>query len=244
MKYKNLNNIFYLEDLFDIWTTEQAKEKEYKNDKVDIKSFSRDGFVDVKIWTSPILDGKRVLYIAREANAIGQRFVDDGRFYLKDEESSRKKRIFQRIIAMQNIIKARLDGNIKNEYTYSDFNEIKKQIAFMNINKRGGSSSTDFKELNKYAEKYNEFIKREIEIINPDYIICCGSYWQIIDHVYDYFKSKKEWENRKKSEPDIDMYYKLDINGKIVPAINVYHPAAIKRNQEYVDLINNVFDKL
>ena len=131
MKYKNLNNIFYLEDLFDIWTTEQAKEKEYKNDKVDIKSFSRDGFVDVKIWTSPILDGKRVLYIAREANATGQRFVDDGRFYLKDEESSRKKRIFQRIIAMQNIIKARLDGNIKNEYTYSDFNEIKKQIAFM-----------------------------------------------------------------------------------------------------------------
>lgn len=51
----------------------------------------------------------------------------------------------------------------------------------MNINKRGGSSSTDFKELNKYAEKYKEFIKREIEIINPDYIICCGSYWQIIE---------------------------------------------------------------
>ena len=78
--------------------------------------------------------------------------------YDKDEESSRKKKIFQRIIAIQNIIKARLDGNIKNEYTYSDFNEIKKQIAFMNINKRGGSSSTDFKELNKYAEKYKELI--------------------------------------------------------------------------------------
>lgn len=164
--------------------------------------------------------------------------------YDKDEESSRKKKIFQRIIAIQNIIKARLDGNIKNEYTYSDFNEIKKQIAFMNINKRGGSSSTDFKELNKYAEKYNEFIKREIEIINPDYIICCGSYWQIIDHVYDYFKSKKEWGNRKKSEPDIDMYYKLNIKGKIVPAFNVFHPSAIKRNQEYEDLINNIFDKL
>lgn len=141
--------------------------------------------------------------------------------YDKDEESSRKKKIFQRIIAIQNIIKARLDGNIKNEYTYSDF-----------------------KELNKYAEKYKEFIKREIEIINPDYIICCGSYWQIIDHVYDYFKSKKEWGNRKKSEPDIDMYYKLNIKGKIVPAFNVFHPSAIKRNQEYEDLINNIFDKL
>lgn len=39
MKYKNLDNIFYLEDLFGIWTTEQAKEKEYKNDKVDINLF-------------------------------------------------------------------------------------------------------------------------------------------------------------------------------------------------------------
>lgn len=47
--------------------------------------------------------------------------------YDKDEESSRKKKIFQRIIAIQNIIKARLDGNIKNEYTYSDFNEIKNR---------------------------------------------------------------------------------------------------------------------
>jgi len=240
MKYNNLDDIFYLEDLFIVWQAEQAKEKEYKNDKVDIRSFSRDGFVDEKMWASSFLNGKRVLYIAREANATGQRLVDDGRFYLKDEESSRKKKIFQRIIAIQNIIKARLDGNIKNEYTYSDFNEI----AFMNINKRGGSSSTDFKQLNKYAEKYKEFIKREIEIINPDYIICCGSYWQIIDHVYDYFKSKKEWENRKKSEPDIDMYYKLNIKGKIVPAFNVFHPSAIKRNQEYVDLINNIFDKL
>lgn len=33
MKYKNLDNIFYLEDLFDIWTTEQAKEKNIKTIK-------------------------------------------------------------------------------------------------------------------------------------------------------------------------------------------------------------------
>ena len=105
MKYNNLDDIFYLEDLFIVWQAEQAKEKEYKNDKVDIRSFSRDGFVDEKMWVSSFLNEKRVLYIAREANATGQRLVDDGSFYLKDEESSRKKRIFQRIIAIQNIIK-------------------------------------------------------------------------------------------------------------------------------------------
>ena len=98
----------------------------------------------------------------------------------------------------------------------------------MNINKRGGASSADLIKLNDYAEKYKQYIKREIEIINPDYIVCCGTYWQIIDHVYDYWKSEEEWENAKKSDPDIDIYYKLNINRKIVPAINVYHPAAIK----------------
>ena len=49
---------------------------------------------------------------------------------------------------------------------------------------------------------------------------------------------------QEKSEPDIDMYYKLNIKGKIVPAFNVFHPSAIKRNKEYEDLINNIFDKL
>lgn len=39
MKYNNLDDIFYLEDLFIVWQAEQAKEKEYKNDKVDIRSF-------------------------------------------------------------------------------------------------------------------------------------------------------------------------------------------------------------
>ena len=61
-----------------------------------------------KMWVSSFLNEKRVLYIAREANATGQRLVDDGSFYLKDEESSRKKRIFQRIIAIQNIIKSKV----------------------------------------------------------------------------------------------------------------------------------------
>ena len=36
----------------------------------------------------------------------------------------------------------------------------------------------------------------------------------------------------------------FNIKGKIVPSFNVFHPSAIKRNQEYEDLINNIFDKL
>ena len=34
----------------------------------------------------------------REVNATGQRLVDDGRFYLKDEESSQKRKFFKELL--------------------------------------------------------------------------------------------------------------------------------------------------
>ena len=37
--------------------------------------------------------------------------------------------------------------------------------AYMNINKRGGLASADFRSLGKYAKKYQAFIKKEIEIL-------------------------------------------------------------------------------
>lgn len=42
----------------------------------------------------------------------------------------------------------------------------------MNINKKDGGSAADMKILSQYAEIYIDEIKKEIEILNPDYIIC------------------------------------------------------------------------
>lgn len=51
--------------------------------------------------------------------------------------------------------------------------EIKK-CAYMNINKKGGNSSCNFKNLNEYAMQYKSFITKEIEILNPKCIVILG----------------------------------------------------------------------
>ena len=52
--------------------TKPSLEKDLISTLSFLYSFSRDGFVDEKMWASSFLNGKRVLYIAREANATGK----------------------------------------------------------------------------------------------------------------------------------------------------------------------------
>ena len=51
-----------------------------------------------------------------------------------------------------------------------------RYVAFMNINKRGGFTEceTDLAAYAAYVEKYKDLIDREIRIISPDIIVCCG----------------------------------------------------------------------
>ena len=46
--------------------------------------------------------------------------------------------------------------------------------AYLNINKRGGFSSCDQSRLAVYAERYQLFIQKEIELIKPEKIVVCG----------------------------------------------------------------------
>ena len=50
-----------------------------------------------------------------------------------------------------------------------------RYVAFMNINKRGGFTECKTKLLRDYAQNYKDLIDREIKIISPDIIVCCGS---------------------------------------------------------------------
>ena len=49
-------------------------------------------------------------------------------------------------------------------------------IAYINLNKRGGFGSTNHARLKHYVNEYKCYISKEIEIINPDIIVCGGTY--------------------------------------------------------------------
>lgn len=58
-----------------------------------------------------------------------------------------------------------------------DLIDKKKKLstcAYLNINKRGGFASCDQSRLAVYAQRYQLFIQREIELINPETIVVCG----------------------------------------------------------------------
>ena len=93
--------------------------------------------------------------------------------YLKKNFNNNKNPIFARRIKMMQ--KEFVDLLGKSE----------EDISFMNINKRGGFLNTDMAILNIYAMQFSNNIVKEIEIINPEIIVCCGKgIKRIIEMIY------------------------------------------------------------
>lgn len=211
---KELKDMNALEELFDLWMNRQKEEKEYfDKDGIAITSFTIDGFVDEDCWKKQKV---KVLYLLREANgrnADGGEVCEKGEFWFKNQVLGKKAptgTLFKRIRMMQRI----LVGDNEAEQL--------KGVAYMNVNKRGGGSSVDWTRLIRYAKEYKDFIKREIEIINPDVIVCGGTYWLLLSQIYG-IKDEK-WDARQ------EMFNYLD--GKI-KVYNMWHPSARFSDDKY-----------
>ena len=62
-----------------------------------------------------------------------------------------------------------------NRPSGKEIQDAVKQVAFMNLNKRGGSQKVNEKVLNDYVEEYKNEIKEEIEIFAARlYYLVCG----------------------------------------------------------------------
>ena len=200
------------EKLFNEWRGQQENEPgyEYKRTGIAKDSFTIDGIVDEECWNGLAKKKKnKVLYILREANGNASemgpegKIVDGGEFWFQECVIGRKTKvtdnIFQRIKEIQKIIQG---------YTGVDVDstkEILREVAYMNLNKRGGGASVDWKIFNAYIEKYKEYIKKEIAIIKPDIIVCCGTYWSLIDNVCGLYKNENgiNWDSGNEK----DFYY-------------------------------------
>lgn len=179
----NIKNIDNLGVLFEVWKKAQFNDGLYETLRKYTKNilpeaFARDGMVNAEKFCK--MDYK-VLYILSESNADGHiegqkeqsnwsfdsTFRD---FATKGEDW--KSRLKTKICEMQRII-------LQNELGVDlNLREAVLTIAVMNLNKRGGGnkiSSSYFSEyFEPYVKKHSDLIKREIEIINPDLIVCCG----------------------------------------------------------------------
>lgn len=161
-----------LDKLFDDWKAEI-----YPNSN----SFIRDGIIDEEQWEKA---NKKILFIAKEANNNSDGDWDF-RVWWKDSIN----------FTFSYRIGEWASGLLKDFPPFDDINNNEarhdaiKKIAFMNINKTGGTSIANTVILKEHIDKSKEFILKQIEIINPEIIISC-----IGEYLDDYLFGNENWQ--------------------------------------------------
>ena len=142
-------------------------------------------------------DGVKILFICREPNVTGD---------IESNVNSNKDFWFKNVVGVKaersndyypNNDLSRFEKRTQTKYTNCmsrianafNFNsedsnkpyENLKQCAYMNINKRGGFGSCNFERLENYFLKYENYILKEIELINPNKIVILGNLPEYIE---------------------------------------------------------------
>jgi len=60
--------------------------------------------------------------------------------------------------------------------TNNDVNEVLKKVAYINVNKFPAGSTTDMAKLKLRFDLFTDILQEQLEIINPDIIICLGTF--------------------------------------------------------------------
>ena len=96
-------------------------------------------------------------------------------------------------------------------------------LAFININKQDGSGTTNTRSLKAYAQNHSAFIRKQIEILHPHIIVCCGT--GVFDAINDIMvpsaPSSGDWTKHNK---DLGLLY-----------FDTYHPGRPMSGQRLVE---------
>lgn len=173
-----MDKITELRQLFEQWSTT----------KHDANDFFRDGIIDEETWNST---SPKILYILKEVHetakagnawSIAEMLSDAAQAPVWNNDLS---------ATWANVIRWTF-GLTEPIYTYHpklhDFGSLRsglRRCAVLNLKKTRGGADADMEQVGKAAADNREWIKREIAIIDPDIIICCGTYdivkWRVFD---------------------------------------------------------------
>lgn len=169
------NNV---EELLGLWRLAHRCEEDtgYISGTVPQEAFLPDGIINELRYQK---SGRKILYIAKEAywyepeddKAASEANAANEMFWHREVTyGTVPETIFSKRLAMMT------NAIVDNDYT--NINKEHKAlmgVAVINLNKRGGFVYCEGNTLEGYVQRYWEFIQKEIELIGPDLIICCGA---------------------------------------------------------------------
>ncbi len=194
-KQKELNN------LFDSWKNHY--EKEYKNDSYK-KLFEKPEYKDLEKCFFP--DGYlseqeecKILFVSRESRVPNDEVLGNNsiniknknnytEFYMRNVVNDIKKkgndggiRYPRHMAAIKDAISKENKGKKWSDFEENNCFETLKDCGYMNLNKHGGKAKTPMKPFEGLVKADKCYIKKQIEIMNPNIIVLLGA------NLYDLF---------------------------------------------------------
>lgn len=176
---KKVDDCKDLDELFELWKEAQSLENNYECttiDNIEKDSFNKDGFINQSKYENSKV---KVLFILKESNI--EKYKDKaGRptereqiswyhNYLTNGKTNPPKQHIK-----MGMMACYINTGIAKKYNEQEIKNALEGSSFINLNKRGGGKKTDNKKFINYVEKYSKFIKKQIELINPDIIVILG----------------------------------------------------------------------
>ncbi len=230
--------------LMDAWKTKVAESKIFNRDNpsqeyTGKKLFSSDGF-----FPHYYSQKTKILFIGREnrdvADSYGDSYLDLLVYWYKKEKLGSRQFHQRMIYIAYGILNG---GNIPYgeiphpDKIIEDF-ATPKGISFsiMNLSKYAnpfkGSSTCDVGLIAKFLKDSNieerNFFKEEFSILAPDIIITMNL-WRFLEwrpYLKNIFEGHPE-------NPGVNTCHRIEINGKQIPVINLYHFSSFTRSNQY-----------
>lgn len=183
----------------------------------------QDSKAENKLWNNAPL---RILFLTKDQNTGGDDAWDvrGERFFSKNCILKDGSRNFQYSLVYQSYGFINTDGvkiiqvnNVKRPDAIHVFDTC--ALARINVKKQGGGSRISYNKLKTYIDKYQDFIKKQIENLDADILVCCGHSDKIEktgnmilnflnEHLYS-FERINDWiyYDTKKNKIAVDTYH-------------------------------------
>jgi len=181
---KELKSSKVLEELFEEWKKAHCREDEtdylkYRGGNVPKHAFLPDGIIDTEQFGEKKKMGKSLLFIAKEAYWYTENYSETDY-----REAVKEPKFWHREVSRGKVDETMFSKRLSmlaNAFYNNDYKNVNKEhhnlqsTAVINLNKRGGFAYCKWETLEGYVASYCKYIEKEIELVNPDVIVCCGA---------------------------------------------------------------------
>lgn len=132
--------------------------------------FNEDGIVDCERWVA-LPDGKHILVLLKETNGLQGSLVEC-------LHHGGNGKTWNNVVRWA---KMALDGVYLDDVPQSEFQDIIRNIAVMNLKKYAGGPRAKAKEIERVAHQDADLLRRQIEFYEPDVLLTGG--WRLTSNV-------------------------------------------------------------